>query len=207
VGFVSTWFLFRYLPYGDLLIPLIQNDALAGIGYIQFNLLVPLIASILIATRNGAIISADIGNRVYSSQPRAMANLGIPHRRYIAGSIILNVVLGAIVLCMATMVISAWASMQTWQALFPDQSVYFWREQYFREMWPSGQAAPGGLHWILAKLIPSALGASLISLYFGSRSKISVIDVNRAIANSIVCSVSFVFIWHSLILLVEFRPT
>lgn len=204
VGFVSTWFLFQYLPYGELLIPLIQNDALAGIGYIQFRLLVPLMASILIATRNGAIISADIGNRVYSSQPRAMANLAIPYHRYIAGGIVLNVVLGAIILCVATMVLSAWTSMQTWHALFPEQSAYFWREQYFREMWPSGQALPDGIHWVLAKLIPSALGASVISIYFGSRSKTSVIDVNRAIANSIICSVSFVFIWHSLILLVEF---
>ncbi|MDG2285542.1 MAG: ATP-binding cassette domain-containing protein, partial [Alphaproteobacteria bacterium] len=75
VGFVSTAFIFQYFPYREYLTPVIQNDALAGISFVQFRLLVPLVVSILIATRNGAIISADIGNRVYSSQLSAMENL------------------------------------------------------------------------------------------------------------------------------------
>jgi ABC-type transporter Mla maintaining outer membrane lipid asymmetry permease subunit MlaE len=37
-----------------------------------------LIASILVVARNSAVITADLGNRVLSSQFRAMNNLNIP---------------------------------------------------------------------------------------------------------------------------------
>ncbi len=205
VGFVSTAFIFQYFPYREFLIPVIQNDALAGIGYVQFRLLVPLVVSILIATRNGAIVSADIGNRLYSSQLRAMENLGIPHRRYIGGNTTLSLVLGSLILSLAAMAICAWFSMQTWHAMFPEQSVYFWREHYFREIWPSEHTFPVGLMWVLAKIVPSALGTNLISLYFGSRPKNSVVDLNNAIANSIIFCVSFVFIWHSMLFLSDIR--
>jgi ABC-type transporter Mla maintaining outer membrane lipid asymmetry permease subunit MlaE len=201
VGFVSTALIFQYFPYREYLVPVIQNDALAGIGYVQFRLLVPLVVSILIATRNGAIVSADIGNRVYSSQLSAMENLRIPQRWYIGGNTTLSLVLGSLILSLAAMAICAWFSMQTWNAMFPEQSVYFWREHYFRGIWPSDYMFPVGLLWVLAKVIPSALGTNLISLYFGSRPKNSVTDLNNAIANSIIFSVSFVFIWHSLLFL------
>jgi ABC-type multidrug transport system ATPase subunit len=205
VGFVSTAFIFQYFPYREYLIPVIQNDALAGIGYVQFRLLVPLVVSILIATRNGAIVSADIGNRLYSSQLRAMENLRIPHRWYVAGNTTLSLILGSLILSIAAMAICAWFSMQTWHVMFPEQSVYFWREHYFREIWPSAHTFPVGLSWVLAKIIPSALGTNLISLYFGSRPKNSVADLNNAIANSIIFCVSFVFIWHSLLFLSDIR--
>ena len=205
VGFVSTAFIFQYFPYREYLIPVIQNDALAGIGFVQFRLLVPLVVSILIATRNGAIVSADIGNRVYSSQLSAMENLRIPQRWYIAGNTTLSLVLGSLILSVAAMAICAWFSMQTWHALFPEQSTYFWREHYFRGFWPSDHIFPVGLIWVLAKVIPSALGTNLISLYFGSRPKNSVADLNNTIANSIIFSVSFVFIWHSLLFLSDIK--
>jgi ABC-type multidrug transport system ATPase subunit/ABC-type transporter Mla maintaining outer membrane lipid asymmetry permease subunit MlaE len=205
VGFVSTAFIFQYFPYREYLIPVIQNDALAGIGFVQFRLLVPLVVSILIATRNGAIVSADIGNRVYSSQLSAMENLSIPQRWYIAGSTTLSLVLASLILSLAAMAICAWFSMQTWHALFPEQSAYFWREHYFRGFWPSDHIFPIGSIWVLAKVVPAALGTNLISLYFGSRPKTSVDDLNNAIANSIIFSVSFVFIWHSLLFLSDIK--
>ncbi|MDA0369820.1 MAG: ATP-binding cassette domain-containing protein [Proteobacteria bacterium] len=205
VGFVSTAFIFQYFPYREYLIPVIQNDALAGIGFVQFRLLVPLVVSILIATRNGAIVSADVGNRVYSSQLSAMENLRIPQRWYIRGNTTLSLVLGSLILSLAAMAICAWFSMQTWHALFPEQSVYFWREHYFRGIWPSDHIFPVGLTWVLAKILPSAVGTNLISLYFGSRPKNSVADLNNAIANSIIFSVSFVFIWHSLLFLSDIK--
>ena len=205
VGFVSTAFIFQYFPYREYLIPVIQNDALAGIGYVQFRLLVPLVVSILIATRNGAIVSADIGNRLYSLQLHAMKNLQIPHRRYIGGNTTLSLILGSLILSLAAMAICAWFSMQTWHVMFPEQSVYFWREHYFREIWPPAHTFPIGLTWVLAKVVPSALGTNLISLYFGSRPKSSVADLNNAIANSIIFCVSFVFIWHSLLFLSDLK--
>jgi ABC-type multidrug transport system ATPase subunit/ABC-type transporter Mla maintaining outer membrane lipid asymmetry permease subunit MlaE len=201
VGFVSTAFIFQYFPYREFLIPVIQNDALAAIGYVQFRLLIPLVVSILIATRNGAIVSADIGNRLYSSQLQAMENLQIPHRKYIGGNTTLSLILGSLILSLAAMAICTWFSMQTWHVIFPEQSVYFWREHYFREIWPSDHTFPIGLMWVLAKIVPSALGTNLISLYFGLRPKKSVADLNNAIANSIIFCVSFVFIWHSILFL------
>ena len=89
--------------------------------------------------------------------------------------------------------------------MFQEQSIYFWREHYFRGIWPQDHIFPAGFLWVLAKVIPSALTTNLISLYFGSRPKNSVTDLNNAIANSIICSVSFVFIWHSLLFLSDIK--
>ena len=83
VGFVTTWFIFMYLPFREYLLPIIHSDALAGLAFSELRVLAPLMAAVLISVRNSSLITASIGHKVYSDQIKAMRNLNVPHRLYI----------------------------------------------------------------------------------------------------------------------------
>ena len=48
VGFVSTWFGFNYHAFGGYLKSIMHDETLAGIGFVQTTVAVPLIVSILV---------------------------------------------------------------------------------------------------------------------------------------------------------------
>ena len=164
VGFVATWFIFMYLPFRDYLMPIIHSDALAGLAYSELRVMAPLIAAVLISIRNSALIGADVGHKVYSDQIKSMRNLNVPHRIYINLMVLLSSSVAAIVLAAASVALTAWVAMETWAYIFPESSTYMWRDQYFQRLWPPGQVMLVGTDWILAKTIPSILGASAIAL-------------------------------------------
>ncbi len=95
--------------------------------------------------------------------------------------------------------------MVTWSYIFPDDSTYMWRDQYFQRLWPPGQFFMDGMDWIALKAIPSIVGAAWIALYFGYRPKTTVVDINQSIAQALIWGLSFVLIWQSVLTLVEFK--
>ena len=204
VGFVSTWFTFKYFPFAEYLTPLLHDDTLAGIGFIQCRILLPLIVSLLLAARNGAIIAADLGYRVNRKQIRAMQNLGIPHRIYLQTTILAALVISGLLMTVMSLGISAWVSMETWSLLFPDDSLHIWRESFFSSLTRGDGLLPQGTGWVLAKVVGSAAAIGFAGLYFGLAEKKSVIDINRGIAQSIVTSVSLLLVIHTAVSLIEF---
>lgn len=205
VGFVTTWFIFQYLPFKDLLMPIIHSDALAGLAFSELRVLAPLTTAVLISTRNAALIGADIGHKVYSDQIKAMRNLNVPHDIYLTGTILVASAVASVVLVVMSECLTAWVAMATWSYIFPDESTYMWRDQYFQRLWPPGQFLMDGTDWIAAKAIPSIVGAAAISLYFGYRAKSTVIDINQSIAQALIWGLSFVLIWQSVLTLIEFK--
>lgn len=205
VGFVTTWFIFQYLPFRDLLMPIIHSDALAGLAFSELRVLAPLTTAVLISTRNAALIGADIGHKVYSDQIKAMRNLNVPHDIYLTGTILAASAVASVVLVVMSECLTAWVAMATWSYIFPDESTYMWRDQYFQRLWPPGQFLMDGTDWIAAKAIPSIVGAAGISLYFGYRAKSTVIDINQSIAQALIWGLSFVLIWQSVLTLIEFK--
>ena len=147
--------------------------------------------------RNTAIIAADLGNRVLSSQFRAMANLKIPARLYLIASIIANMVLGSVVLMAVAMSAAAWTAMQTWRLLFPGQSFELWQENFFRLFLNGGPQVYEDLFWVLVKTVLSSALASLAAVAIGLRKKDSVVAINHAIAESIVAGVSITLFVHA----------
>ena len=204
VGFVSTWFTFKYLPFAEYLTPLLHDDTLAGIGIIQYRILLPLIVSLLLAARNGAIIAADLGYRVNRKQIIAMQNLNIPHRIYIQFTIMVTLVFSSLLVTVMSMGISAWVSMETWSALFPDSSRHVFRESYFFSLTAGDGIVPNGTGWVLAKVMGSAAAIGLASMVFGLSEKNSVVDINRGIAQAIVISVSLLLVIHTIVSIIEF---
>ena len=204
VGFVEIWFGFNYHSFGGYLKSLLHDETLVGLGFIQVTVAVPLITSILVVARNNAIIAADLGNRVLSSQFRAMHNLRIPSNLYLIGSVLLNMVLGSVVLMAVAMATAGWASLQTWHLLFPGQASELWQENFFRTFLTGEAQVTRDLMYVLIKTVLSAAVAGLAGVVIGLRKKTSVVAINYAIAESIVAGVSITLFIHAAVGVAQF---
>ena len=89
VGFTGTYFTFRFLPFRLYTQPLLIDELLASIGFALYRILVPVLATILIAARCGAAIAADVGVKQYGGQIDAMQTLGVKPRLYLLIPIVL----------------------------------------------------------------------------------------------------------------------
>jgi ABC-type nitrate/sulfonate/bicarbonate transport system ATPase subunit/ABC-type transporter Mla maintaining outer membrane lipid asymmetry permease subunit MlaE len=196
VGFVIMWFGFNYDLLGDAARSFVHDDALKGIGFIEINIGVPLIACILMVARNNAIITADLGNRVLSSQFLAMHNLHIPGQRYITTAIMLNMLVGGLVLVTTSLAVSSLMAYYTWHLIFPGQPFELWQEHFFRAMLP-GTKGWNRLIWVVAKVLLSSACGAWLAIHAGLTRKDSVIAVNYAIARSIILGVTATLLVHA----------
>jgi len=197
VSFVCVWFGFNYDVLGDYMRSFVHDGALMGIGFLITMLAVPLFCSILIVARNNAIITAAIGNRVYSAQFRAMHNLHIPGRVYLSLAIVINMVLGSILMLALATGVAVWFSLQTWQILFPDQPLELWLTHFFRIFVRDPAVLWENIGWVLVKSVLGTLLSSVFAIYAGFGQKGSVIDINHAIARSIVYGVTITLLVHA----------
>jgi ABC-type multidrug transport system ATPase subunit/ABC-type transporter Mla maintaining outer membrane lipid asymmetry permease subunit MlaE len=204
LGFVSVWFGFNYHELGGYLKAILHDETLAGIGFVQTTIAVPLVASILVVARNSAVITADLGNRVLSSQFRAMNNLNIPGLGYLIASILVANTLSLLFLTVAALAMSAWAALQTWYFFFPDQPFEFWQENYFRRLTDAGPSLYVELGWVGWKIVLSSILGSGAAIVIGLRPKTSVVSINNAIANAIVVGVSLTLLAHAFFAIVQF---
>ncbi len=204
VGFVSTWFTFRHFPLPDHLGPLFHEELLAGIGFAQFRILVPLITTILLSSRSSAIIAADQGHRVHSKQIDALDNLRIPKNRYLTLNIVIATFVSGLLLVGFMFLISSWVSLMTWAHMFPEESRYLWQEHFFSSIIQTRHPWPAGIGWILAKTSLCAIAISTVSLLLGRSKKDSVLDLNQGIALAVVATLALVLAIHTGTALVEF---
>lgn len=204
VSFVTMWFGFNYDVLGDYMRSFVHDDALMGIGFIITTIAVPLIGCILIVARNNAIITADIGNRVYSAQFRAMRNLHIPGLRYLGAAIVMNMIAGALILISLSVGVATWFALQTWRLLFPGQPFELWQDHFFRLFVIRPDLLWENVGWILLKTVVSVFLASLIAIQQGTGHKSSVLEINHAIARSIVYGVSVTLLVQASIAVLQF---
>ncbi|KOR31602.1 hypothetical protein TI05_12550 [Achromatium sp. WMS3] len=196
LGFVIMWFGFNYDLLGDAARSFVHDEALKGIGFIEVNIGVPLIVCILMIARNNAIITADLGNRVLSSQFLAMRNLHVPGQIYITSAIMVNMLVGGIILVAASLAISGLTAFYTWQMIFPAQPFELWQEHFFRAMLP-GTKGGDKLIWVVVKVLLSSAAGGWVAIRSGLTRKDSVIAVNYAIARSIILGVTATLIVHA----------
>lgn len=197
VGFVNLWFGFNYELLGDAVRSFVHDESLAGIGYLQANIAIPLITCIMLVARNNAVITADLGSRMLSSQFLAMRNLHIPGRRYLSAAIMSNTAIGSLVLVGASLAVSAWASLQTWQLLFPGQPVEMWQENFFFHLLNRPETWAADMGWASLKVLLSCTCGAWLAIREGLMPKDSVIAVNYAIARSIVKGVTAALLIHA----------
>lgn len=204
VGFTSTYFTFRFLPFRVYTQPLLIDELLATVGFALYRVLVPILATILVAARCGAAVSADVGVKSYGGQIDAMRSMGIAPRAYLLIPITIAFLIGTPVLELLSYVSAKWISMVTFSISYPDIGPYFWSEHFERNLSVSGSSLPLGWSWVLLKNLLCGLGTAAIAYHHGRSPKRSAGEVSHSITSTILWTTLFVLGVHLLVSLSEF---
>ena len=197
IGFVTVWFGFNYHSFGGLLKSVLHDETLVGLGMVQSRVAIPLIANLLFVARNCAVIAADVGNRMLSSQFQAMANLNIPGRAYVFSSILLTMVTGSVIFLVLSLLLGGWAAQETWHVQFPTQYRDLFRAQFFRNVVDENGWPLPVMVWVVVKVAVSALLAAGSSILIALGPKPSSQAVSRSVANAIVIGVILTLLVHA----------
>ncbi len=205
IGFVTTYFTFRFLPFAKYTEPLIIEDLLMSIGFALYRILVPVLATILIAARCGAAVASDIGNKSYSRQLDALRTIGVNPRFYLLTSILYSFLLGTPLLTWISYQVSAATSLAAFTATHAERGPDFWQAFFHRRLVLPDAMLFAGTGWLLAKLLLCGAGIGLIAYYRGAAPKHSGRNVSDGITSSILWSTLYVLIVHFVFAFVEFE--
>ena len=204
VGFTGTYFTFRFLPFRLYTQPLLIDELLASIGFALYRILVPVLATILIAARCGAAIAADVGVKQYGGQIDAMQTLGVKPRLYLLIPIVLAFMLATPVLEWMAFTSARFISMLTFSVTHPDVGPFFWEQHFFRNLVPKDGGWPEGWQWVMLKNLACGIGTGVIGFYRGMAPKQSASDVSNAITSTVLWTTLYVLLVHFVIALLEF---
>lgn len=155
VSLTATFFLFDRLPRRDYTEPLLQDELLTGLGLILTRVVVPLIASILLAAKLGASTAAHLGHLSLTRQVDALRLLGVSPRRHL----LLPAALGQLLAAWL------WTALSVGLAFLATSVVFLWQHPgwsalYARTAWFRGLHAEDAL-WVGAKAGLAALAVSV----------------------------------------------
>jgi ABC-type transporter Mla maintaining outer membrane lipid asymmetry ATPase subunit MlaF/ABC-type transporter Mla maintaining outer membrane lipid asymmetry permease subunit MlaE len=204
VGFTTTYFTFKFLPYRLYTKPLLLEDLLASIGFALYRVLVPVLATILIAARCGAAVAADVGVKRYGSQTEALTTLGVPPRTYLLAPILLAFLVGAPLLEWLAYRAARAISLLTFTMTHPGAGPYFWQLHFDRQLVQQDAAWGVGAPWVLLKTLACGVGVAAISYYRGLRPKQSANDVSDGITATVLWATLYVLVVHFLVAFYEF---
>jgi len=218
LGFTATYFSIQFLPYRVYTKPLLLEDLLAAIGFALYRILVPVLATILVAARCGAAVAADVGVKRYGSQIEALRTLGISPTVYLQLPILAAFVIGTPLLTAIAFQVARAVSVLCFTAMHPELGPYFWHPHFHSRIGQAGVGLAGGWfavgwgdpgwRWVLLKTVLCGVGVGWISYYRGSRPQRSAGDVSDSITSTVLWATLFVLVVHFAISLIEFRsPT
>ncbi len=204
IGFVATYFTFRFLPNAVYTKPLVIEDLLRSMGFALYRILVPILVTILIAARCGAAVASDIGGKEYGRQIDALRTLGIRPQSYLLTGTLYAFLLGTPWLVAIGYAASAITSLIVFSATHPDRGPWFWQQHFHRELIRPGHWFYTGTAWLMAKTLCCAVGIALISFFRGARPKRSTRDVSQGVTTTILWSTLYVLLVHFIFAFVEF---
>jgi ABC-type transporter Mla maintaining outer membrane lipid asymmetry permease subunit MlaE len=204
-GFVATYFTFRFLPYRQYTEPLVIENLLHALGFALYRILVPVLATVLIAARCGAAVASDVGGKAYGQQLAALRSFGVGPERYLRTGILYAFLLGTPILILISFLAAKWTSLLVFTATHPDLGAYFWRSQFHRELTEPGQWLYRGSGWLAAKTLCCAAGIALVAYERGRRDKHSTRDVSAGITSTILWSTLYVLAVHFAFAFFEFE--
>ncbi len=204
VGFTGTYFTFRFLPFRLYTQPLLIDELLSSIGFALYRILVPVLATILIAARCGAAVAADVGVKQYGGQIDAMRTLGVKPRLYLLLPIVLAFMLATPILEWMAFTSARFVSMLSFSATHPDVGPFFWEQHFYRNLLSSDGGWPQGWGWVMLKNLACGVGTGAIGFYRGLAPKQSASDVSNAITSTVLWTTLYVLLVHFIIALIEF---
>ncbi|MEO1998631.1 MAG: ATP-binding cassette domain-containing protein [Planctomycetaceae bacterium] len=204
IGFVATYFTFRFLPFAQYTEPLLIENLLGSIGFSLYRILVPVLATLLIASRCGAAVAADVGGKTYGRQMDALRTLGAPPKRYLLTGILYAFLVGTPWLSMLAYAVAHATSLAVFTSIYPEWGPDFWHLHFHKDLLVPQGGLYVGTGWLTAKLLACGLGTALISYHCGARPKSSSADVSRGITGAILWSTLLVLLIHFGFTFVEF---
>ncbi len=196
LGFVATDFIFRFMPYTEYTEPLLTEALLEGVGFALYRVLVPLMATVLIAARCGAAVAADVGGRTYNRQFDAMRSLGAPPRRYLLTGILYAFLLGTPLLVLLSFFTARLMSLAVFTVTHPHYGPWVWRQNFHGALWTPDRFLYEGTGWMLAKVLCCAAGIAVIAYHRGAAPKPSGRAVSRGVTSTILWATIFVLLVH-----------
>ncbi len=204
VGFSTTYFTFRFLPFRLYTHPLLVDELLSSIGFSLYRFLVPVLATVLVAARCGAAIAADVGVKRYGGQIDALRTLGVQPRAYLLLPIVVAFVIATPWLEWLAFSAAKLISLMTFTANHQAIGPYFWEQHFFRNLQQEGTWAFVGSQWVLLKNILCGIGTATIGYYRGLSPKNSASDVSHAITSTVLWATLYVLVVHFAVALLEF---
>lgn len=205
IGFVATYFSFRFLPFSSYTEPLIIEDLLGALGFALYRVLVPLLATVLVAARCGAAVSSDVGAKVYGHQVDAMRTFNARPDYYLATNILYAFLAGTLWLVAIGYLASQITSLVVFTATHPQFGPFFWESHFHSVLRQPDSFAYRGTGWLVAKLVVCAAGTALIAYHRGIRPKHSTTDVSLGITSTVLWTTLYVLAVHMGFALFEFE--
>lgn len=215
-GFTTTYFTLRFLPFRLYTQPLLIDEMLASIGFALYRILVPVLATVLIAARCGAAVAADVGVKQYGGQIDAMKTFGVRSAAYLLVPILGGFLIATPVLEWLAFTASHWISRVTFLVAYPEIGIHFWQQHFFRAILPPQDSATSfvpviglflfgeGWAWVMLKNLLCGIGTAGIAYHQGLTPKQSAGDVSAAITATVLWATLYVLIVHFVIALAEF---
>lgn len=216
VGFTGTYFTFKFLPFKLYTQPLLVDELLSSIGFALYRVLVPVLATVLIAARCGAAVAADVGVKQYGGQVDALRTLGVRPRAYLLLPIVLAFVIATPVLQWLAFTAAHLISMVTFASMQDAIGPHFWHQHFYRNLriaTPDDLGGSYGLQywtpllgwkWVLLKNTLCGIGTATIGYYRGVGPKTSASDVSDAITSTVLWTTLYVLVVHFVVALFEF---
>jgi ABC-type multidrug transport system ATPase subunit/ABC-type transporter Mla maintaining outer membrane lipid asymmetry permease subunit MlaE len=202
LGFTATYFTFEFLPYRIYSKPLLIEDLLASIGFALYRILVPVLATILVAARCGAAVAADVGVRRYGAQLDALRTLGVSPLVYLFLPILFAFLIATPLLGALAFQVARLVSLVCFHSMHDELGPHFW-SQHFHSRLAGGWVDSGGW-WVIAKTAVCGVGVAMISYHQGNLSKGSAGDVSDSITATVLWATLFVLVVHFVTSFYEF---
>ncbi|MCO6454964.1 MAG: ABC transporter permease, partial [Pirellulaceae bacterium] len=193
-GFVTTYFTFRFLPFAGYTEPLLIEDLLKSMGFALYRILVPVLATILIAARCGAAVASDVGGKTYGQQVDALRSLGVSPRRYLLTNILYAFLVGTPLLLAIGFAAARLSSLVVFAAAYPDHGPDFWHLHFHRKLLSPDHWWYLGTGWLLAKTLICGAGIAAIAHYWGLAPKHSSRDVSHGVTSAILWATLYVLL-------------
>lgn len=205
IGFVTTHFLFRYLPFAKYTEPLLIEDLLGTIGFGLFRIMIPILATVMIAARCGAAVASDVGGKSYGKQMDALRTFGIEPKRYLLTNVLFAFMIGTPILVFIAFYVAKLTSLVVFTASYPQYGPFFWEQHFHRDLIVAGQWIYNGADWTFFKVLACGIGVAMIAYYRGARPKYSSSAVSTGITSAILWATLYVLVVHFVFAFVEFE--
>ena len=205
IGFVATYFSLRFMPYKVYTQPLLLEEMLGAIGFSLARILIPILTTILIASRCAAAVSADLGAKKYGGQLESMSMLRIHPRLYLQTAVLWSFLAGTLILNTLAFAAAKLASLTVFLSMYPDLGSAYWKLHFYRATYEGSSIFHNGIEWTMLKLLLSGAGISSITYHLALRAKLSTTEISRSITTTILWCTLWVLMIHLIIALFEFN--